>query len=158
MITTGLCHWILHFDLCLLSTLFAVVSFQNMFFIESAMKFNKNKAGPLLAWVRVSSSFLLFNVTQIRDIVSHRYLVCWERLSVSSIRCLQWPLLFWQMNTMFPEKHVWDIVPMRDGIRLLKICFKLWVVILRLLDGKYGNTFRTSTNPVYFWQMHYLLL
>ncbi|XP_050985036.1 nuclear mitotic apparatus protein 1 isoform X1 [Labeo rohita] len=43
------------------------------------MKFNMNKAGPLLAW----------------------------------------------MNTMFPEKHVWEFVPMRDGLRLLKICFKL---------------------------------
>ncbi|KAK2881660.1 hypothetical protein Q8A67_018928 [Cirrhinus molitorella] len=43
------------------------------------MKFNMNKAGPLLAW----------------------------------------------MNTMFPEKHVWEFVPMRDGFRLLKICFKL---------------------------------
>ncbi|XP_026137421.1 nuclear mitotic apparatus protein 1 isoform X1 [Carassius auratus] len=34
------------------------------------------------------------------------------------------PLLAW-MNTMFPEKHVWEFVPMRDGLRLLKICFKL---------------------------------
>lgn len=86
----------------------------------------------------MSPSFL-----KIKDIVSHRYLVCWfyslERLNVSSIRCLQWLLLFWQMNTMFPEKHVQEIVPMRDGIRLLKICFKLWVAMLRLLDGKYGN-------------------
>ncbi|XP_016100592.1 nuclear mitotic apparatus protein 1-like [Sinocyclocheilus grahami] len=29
------------------------------------------------------------------------------------------------MNTVFPEKHVCEFVPMRDGIRLLKICFKL---------------------------------
>ncbi|XP_016318025.1 nuclear mitotic apparatus protein 1 [Sinocyclocheilus anshuiensis] len=34
------------------------------------------------------------------------------------------PLLAW-MNTVFPEKHVCEFVPMRDGIRLLKICFKL---------------------------------
>ncbi|XP_016398490.1 nuclear mitotic apparatus protein 1-like [Sinocyclocheilus rhinocerous] len=43
------------------------------------MKFNMNKAGPLLAWI----------------------------------------------NTMFPEKHLWEFIPMRDGLRLLKICFKL---------------------------------
>uniref|UniRef100_A0A9J7XKR9 Nuclear mitotic apparatus protein 1 n=1 Tax=Cyprinus carpio carpio TaxID=630221 RepID=A0A9J7XKR9_CYPCA len=34
------------------------------------------------------------------------------------------PLLAW-MNTVFPEKHVWEFVPMRDGILLLKICFRL---------------------------------
>ncbi|XP_059369836.1 nuclear mitotic apparatus protein 1-like isoform X3 [Carassius carassius] len=34
------------------------------------------------------------------------------------------PLLAW-MNTLFPEKHGWEFVPKRDGLRLLKICFKL---------------------------------
>ncbi|XP_042627670.1 nuclear mitotic apparatus protein 1-like, partial [Cyprinus carpio] len=43
------------------------------------MKFNMNKAGPLLAWI----------------------------------------------NTVFPEKHLSEFVPMRDGFALLKICFKL---------------------------------
>ncbi|KTF89919.1 hypothetical protein cypCar_00036118, partial [Cyprinus carpio] len=45
----------------------------------SAMKFNVNKAGPLLSWI----------------------------------------------NTVFPEKHLSEFVPMRDGFALLKICFKL---------------------------------
>uniref|UniRef100_A0A9J7YEN5 Nuclear mitotic apparatus protein 1 n=1 Tax=Cyprinus carpio carpio TaxID=630221 RepID=A0A9J7YEN5_CYPCA len=43
------------------------------------MKFNVNKAGPLLSWI----------------------------------------------NTVFPEKHLSEFVPMRDGFALLKICFKL---------------------------------
>lgn len=37
------------------------------------------------------------------------------------------------MNTMFPEKEIWEFIHMRNGIRLLEICNKLWVVILRLL-------------------------
>ncbi|XP_016097994.1 nuclear mitotic apparatus protein 1-like [Sinocyclocheilus grahami] len=34
------------------------------------------------------------------------------------------PLLAW-INTMLPDKHLWEFIPMRDGLRLLKICFKL---------------------------------
>nr|XP_009290241.1 nuclear mitotic apparatus protein 1 isoform X1 [Danio rerio]XP_009290242.1 nuclear mitotic apparatus protein 1 isoform X1 [Danio rerio] len=43
------------------------------------MKFNKNKAGPLLTW----------------------------------------------MNSVFPENQIWEFGHMRDGFRLLEICFKL---------------------------------
>ncbi|KAK9961771.1 hypothetical protein ABG768_007171 [Culter alburnus] len=34
------------------------------------------------------------------------------------------PLLTW-MNTMFPEKEIWEFIHMRNGIRLLEICNKL---------------------------------
>ncbi|XP_067220641.1 nuclear mitotic apparatus protein 1 isoform X2 [Chanodichthys erythropterus] len=34
------------------------------------------------------------------------------------------PLLTW-MNTMFPEKEIWEFIHMRNGIRLLDICNKL---------------------------------